>query len=222
VSVRSVKAEQSAHSSADASKLTSIGEARREMYRRQILAAAEVEFGRSGFDGAKVTDIAGTAGVSQATLYKHFAGKDDIWDALNRERMAEFTSVGLAAAEGVTSPLESLFSMLREQVRYFAAHPGFLQVHAREGLSWGTAGVDVGRGSQRDVWRLGVDIMVQLAEELIESGEVPVMRPQVLSGLVISSLQVYLTDWLDQGCIAPADDVSDELIAHLRRAFRVA
>jgi len=222
MTVQSAKSAQSVDEAPSATKLTSISEARREMYRQQIIAAAEVEFGRSGFDGTKVSDIAATAGVSQATLYKHFAGKDVIWDALNQERMDEFSTVGLAAAEGMTSPLESLFSMIRAQVAYFAAHPGFLQVHAREGLSWGTAGVDVGRGSQRDVWRTGIDTMVLLAEELIASGEVPKMRPTVLAGLVISSLQVYLTDWLNQGCVLPADAVSDELVAHLRRSFRVS
>jgi len=222
VSIRSADEERSVPETAGATKIASISEARREMYQQQIITAAEVEFGRSGFDGTKVSDIASTAGVSQATLYKHFTGKDDIWDALNRARMEEFSTVGLAATEGVVSPLESLFCMIREQVSYFAAHPGFLQVHAREGLSWGTAGVDVGRGSQRDVWRTGIDTMVLLAEELIESGDVPTMRPQVLAGLVISSLQVYLTDWLNQGCVAPADEVSSELIAHLRRSFKIS
>jgi AcrR family transcriptional regulator len=219
VSAQSATGAKSVGEAPSAPKLTSISEARREMYRQQIIAAAEVEFGRSGFDGTKVSDIAATAGVSQATLYKHFAGKDAIWDALNQQRMEEFSIVGLAAAEGLTSPLESLLSMIRAQVAYFAAHPGFLQVHAREGLSWGSAGVDVGRGGQRDVWRTGIDTMVLLAEELVASGEVPKMRPTVLAGLVISSLQVYLTDWLNQGCVQPADAVSDELILHLRRSF---
>jgi AcrR family transcriptional regulator len=192
------------------------------MYRQQIISAAEVEFGRAGFDGTKVSDIAATAGVSRATLYKHFAGKDDIWDALNKLRMEEFVAVGMAAAEGVGDPLESLLCMIRDQVTYFAAHPGFLQVHAREGLSWGTAGVDVGRGAQRDVWRTGIDFMILLAERIIESDEAPRIRPQLLASLVISSLQVYLTDWLNQGCAVPADEVADELIAHLRRSLRVS
>ena len=138
---------------APAPAIATIGEARRDMYRQQIIAAAEVEFAKSGFEKTRVGDIAGTAGVALGTLYKYFSGKDDIWDALNRQRMEDFTTIGLAAASHSQSPLEQLFAMLRAQVTYFVAHPGFLQVHAREGLSWGTAGTEVGRGSQREVWR---------------------------------------------------------------------
>jgi AcrR family transcriptional regulator len=189
------------------------------MYRQQVIAAAEVEFARSGFDGTKVSDIASTAGVSQATVYKYFTGKDDIWDALNQQRLHEFSSLGLAAAAGAESRLDGLFRMITAQVAYFVAHPGFLQVHAREGLSWGTAGAEMGRGAQREVWRSGIDAMITVADELIASGEVPKMRPRVLAGLVVSALQVYLTDWLNRGGTVSAEEVSGELIEHLRRAL---
>jgi AcrR family transcriptional regulator len=219
VSNRVAKGAETEISRSPSPTLSSIGEARREMYRQQVIAAAEVEFAKTGFDGTKVTDIARTAGVSQATLYKHFEGKEEIWDALNQHRLHEFTSLGLAAAGGSASRLDGLFSMLTAQVSYFVAHPGFLQVHAREGLSWGTAAVDMGRGGQREVWRAGVDAMTEVADQLIASGEVPPMRPRILAGLVISALQVYLVDWLNQGRVASAEEVSSELIAHLRRAL---
>jgi hypothetical protein len=61
--------------------------------------------------------------------------------------------------------------------------------------------------------------MVTVADELIASGEVPKMRPRVLAGLVVSALQVYLTDWLNRGGTASAEEVSGELIEHLRRAL---
>jgi AcrR family transcriptional regulator len=75
------------HSEAIPVNVPSIHETRRQMYRMQIISAAEYEFARAGFEKTKVANIARTADVSLATLYKYFAGKDEIWDVLNQQRV---------------------------------------------------------------------------------------------------------------------------------------
>jgi AcrR family transcriptional regulator len=202
-------------------KVPSIRDARRDMYRQQIISAAEFEFASAGFDKTKVADIARTADVSLATVYKSFSGKDEIWDALNRQRMDEFIAAGQHATHGVDSPLNRLFSAMRALVVYFAEHPNFLRLHISEGLSWATAGVEWGRGNQRDAWRTGLGIMVALAEDVIASGDAPPMRPSVLAGLVVSALQVWLTDWVNSGCDRPADEVASELIEYIKRSLTI-
>lgn len=199
----------------------SIRDARRDMYRQQIISAAEFEFARAGFDKTKVTDIARTADVSLATLYKHFSGKDEIWDELNRERMDEFIAAGQHAIHDVESPLDRLFGALRALVVYFGERPNYLRLHISEGLNWATAGTEWGRGHQRDAWRSGIGIMVTLAEEAIASGEVRSMRPSVLAGLVVSALQVWLTDWVNCGCDRSADEVASEMIEYMSRALAI-
>ena len=199
----------------------SIRQARREMYRQQIIAAAELEFARTGFDKTKVSDIARAADVSVDTVYKNFAGKNEIWDVLNRDRMDGFIAAGRRATQDVTSPLDRLLCSARAQVMFFADHPNFLELHIREGLSWATAGLELGRGDQREAWRTGLGIMVALAEEAVASGEVPAMRPDVVAGLAVSALQVWLTAWVNCGRDRPAQDVADELVAHLKRTLTV-
>lgn len=198
-----------------------IRDARREMYRKHILAAAEHEFARSGFNDAKVSAIAQTAGISLATLYKHFAGKDDIWDALNAQRMAEFTEAVRAATGSVHSPLEKILAGVRAEVEFFAERPGFLQLHLNDGWSWGTASIlpKVGRGSQRDVWRTGMEMINRAAEAAVAAGEVAGLRPTIVASVVIASLQVWLTDWVAEGRSRPAAVVADELVGHLRRCL---
>lgn len=198
----------------------SIREARREMYRQQIIAAAELEFARTGFGKTKVTDIARSADVSVDTVYKNFGGKNDIWDELNRCRMEGFVDAGLRAMDGLTSPLDRLWGLARAQVLFFAEHPNFLELHIQEGLSWATAGLELGRGVQREAWRTGLDIVLALAEEAIAVGEVPAMRPTILAGLAISALQVWLTDWVNSDRNRPAVEVADELVAHLKRTLQ--
>jgi AcrR family transcriptional regulator len=197
----------------------SIRQARREMYRQQIIAAAELEFARTGFDKTKVSDIARAADVSVDTVYKNFDGKNDIWDALNRHRMDGFIASGERATQGLTSPLDRLLCSARAQVMFFADHPNFLDLHIREGWSWATAGLELGRGVQRDVWRTGLSIVVALAEDAIDAGEIPAMRPNIVAGLAVSALQVLLADWVNCQRDRPAEEVADELVAHLKRTL---
>lgn len=49
--------------------------------RVEIVAAAQAEFIRANFAGARTRDIARAAGVNQATLFKHFPTKEDLFDA---------------------------------------------------------------------------------------------------------------------------------------------
>lgn len=47
-----------------------------------IIAAAQRIFGRKGFDGASLRDIAEEAGVAHAMIRHHFGGKDGLWRAV--------------------------------------------------------------------------------------------------------------------------------------------
>lgn len=200
-------------------KAVSTREAKRDMYRQQIVAAAEFEFARSGFEKAKVSDIARTADLSLATVYKSFDGKDDIWNALNRQRVDELIASGLRATNDIDSPFERLLHAVRAEFMFFAEHPNFLRLHIGEGLSWATAGAEVGRGGQRDAWRTAIGLMEAFAEAVIASGEARPLPPTVLAGLVISALQVFLTDWFNSGSTRPAEQVAEEMVDYLRNSF---
>lgn len=195
--------------------------ARRELYREHILGAAEYEFSGTGFGAVKVSDIARRAGVSLATVYKNFAGKDDLWDALNAQRMAEFTEAVHARTQSVASPLEKILVGARAEVEFFAERENFLRLHLNDGLSWGTASTlpGAGRGAQRTAWRTGMDMITRAAEAAVEAGEISGLRPSVVAALVISALQVWLTDWVAHDRDRPASVVAGEVVDHLRRCL---
>jgi AcrR family transcriptional regulator len=48
----------------------------------RILAAAEMEFGKKGLDGAKIEDIARAAGVSKQLIYHYFNNKGDLYSEM--------------------------------------------------------------------------------------------------------------------------------------------
>ncbi len=49
--------------------------------RAEIIAAAQAEFIRANYSGARTRDIADAAGVNQATLFKHFPTKEALFEA---------------------------------------------------------------------------------------------------------------------------------------------
>lgn len=79
--------------------------------RRDIIDGARRVFFDKGFDGASMDEVAKTAGVSKATIYAYFSGKEDLLEALvlnDRARSAEsMFSVG-ASTEDVESFLRRI------------------------------------------------------------------------------------------------------------------
>jgi AcrR family transcriptional regulator len=193
----------------------SIQEARREMYRRQILGAAELEFGRTGFTDARMEAIASTAGVSLATVYKTFAGKLDIWNALHTDRMAALLSAVEAATRTSATPFERLLAGVAAVARFLAEHEGYLDLNLRAGFGW-ASNAEGGQGVQRTVWSAGLDMVSAGVEAAVERGELPDIRPRVAAGMIVSALQVWLADWVSSGRDRPAEVVIDELTLRLR------
>ena len=71
--------------------------------REVILTAAEETFGRSGYHGASLDDVAHAAGVSKALIYEHFSSKRDLHASLLDAHATEiFTRVEAAVARGQT------------------------------------------------------------------------------------------------------------------------
>lgn len=92
--------------------------------RRGILQAARSEFARVGFYGASTARIAKVAGCSEPMLYKHFAGKLDLFmQALNDSA---------ARAHDIFARHATAGGNIAEQTRTFLEHlmsdPGYLEL----------------------------------------------------------------------------------------------
>jgi AcrR family transcriptional regulator len=64
-------------------------ERRRALTRDTIVAAAAEVFGRRGFEGAALEEIAETAGFTRGAIYKNFSGKEDLFFAVADRDFAE-------------------------------------------------------------------------------------------------------------------------------------
>ena len=72
--------------------------------------AANEEFGRYGFDGARVMRIAAAAGVNHQLITYHFGGKQGLYDALTERWLAKSTTM--------ISSAEPFAEIIREYVRW--------------------------------------------------------------------------------------------------------
>lgn len=59
--------------------------------KQRILETAREEFYRHGFSKVTVDEIAAKNGISKKTIYKYFAGKDDLVEAVSRDTLAEMS-----------------------------------------------------------------------------------------------------------------------------------
>lgn len=97
--------------------------------RERILAAAVESFAQKGFEAASTRDIAFRAGTDQGLLTYHFPTKDQLWRAaadwifgdLGKQLDERFASLEHG------DPRERSRAVIREFVRFVAAHPAFFR-----------------------------------------------------------------------------------------------
>ena len=93
--------------------------------RQQLLAVAKQLFTEQGIDTTSMHEIGRTAGVGQATLYRHFADKGEICQALIKEDLAAFQErVGalIGGVAAVASPMARLETLIVEKNRLTESH----------------------------------------------------------------------------------------------------
>jgi AcrR family transcriptional regulator len=93
--------------------------------RQQLLAVAKQLFTTQGIDRTSMHEIGRTAGVGQATLYRHFADKGEICHALIKEDLLAFQErVGalIDGAGAVASPMARLDTLIVEKNRLTESH----------------------------------------------------------------------------------------------------
>jgi AcrR family transcriptional regulator len=91
--------------------------------RERLLDAAEERFFQDGIAVTGVDQVAGSAGVANATLYKHFGSKDNLLRAVLSRRLTSWTQHWDAAIEAATSHEDRLLAIF-DAVDAFRADAG--------------------------------------------------------------------------------------------------
>jgi TetR/AcrR family transcriptional repressor of mexJK operon len=89
--------------------------------RRAILGAAAELFCAQGYGATSMDAVARAAGVSKATLYAHFTGKDALFAEIVAGRLAEVRRETEAGRDHDLPPREALGAMGRRWLRFMLA-----------------------------------------------------------------------------------------------------
>lgn len=90
----------------------------------ELIARAALElFVERGVKGATTRAIARRAGSTEASLYRHYSGKDDLARRVLSDCLKSFGDSIERALEGVAGPKERLRAFVHAYVRYARSHP---------------------------------------------------------------------------------------------------
>lgn len=90
----------------------------------KILAAAEKEFLRKGYAGARTTSIAEEAGVTHAMLHYYFRTKQNLFEKIITENFGLLRNIMLDSIGDPALPLfDKLRSAIERHIEFIASHP---------------------------------------------------------------------------------------------------
>jgi AcrR family transcriptional regulator len=104
--------------------------------RERILDQAEVLFASRGFSGTSVRDIASNTGLTPASLYNHFPGKDALYRAVLERGVQPLIERLGALAQSEKSPLVAK-PIIEEVMAHLAAHSHLPRLVAIEAATGG-------------------------------------------------------------------------------------
>jgi AcrR family transcriptional regulator len=173
----------------------------RDLRRSRLLESAGRVFARLGYEAASVDDIAFEAGVGKPTVYRYFAGKEALFQAVFAHALDELEG-RLDAALARDGPFETvLTALIAEIVPTFRTHLASLR-----GIN------ESGEISKRRLFRqrrARIEArLVAAIERARAAGEIRALDPEVaarfLIGLVWSGTNSTLPD--DAGVVAAVVD----------------
>ena len=84
--------------------------------REAIVAAAAEIFGERGYNASSIEDVAEEAGVTKATIYYHFASKEDLYVSVRAGLLERSTEQVRESVKQFTTPVSALDHLIEETI----------------------------------------------------------------------------------------------------------
>ena len=105
--------------------------------RDALVAAAVDEFSRNGFAGARVDEIARTAGANKQLVYHYFESKQGLYLVALESVYAAIREKEQALELGALEPVQAMTQLIGFSFDYLAEHPEFIALLADENRNQG-------------------------------------------------------------------------------------
>jgi AcrR family transcriptional regulator len=149
-------------------------EQQKESLRQTILAAAGELFLEHGYEDFSMRQVAERIGYSATTIYRYFENKDDLLFAILYAGFVEFRDSLLAAAEGISDPMERLEALGRAYIKFGTEN----RVHYQLMFMQRSDFLFKSRANQTQPMAESFDVLQHTVEEAMAAGMIPQGNPE--------------------------------------------
>ncbi len=172
------------------------GQAKIEIRKKKILAAAEKVFARQGFQDATISEIAKEAKISEASIYEYFNTKEGLLFSIPGEaarQVFDLMDFHLRLIRGAAVKLRAIIYILLSS---YQKNPDFASVlmlllkHNKNFM----------KSSGYEVIREGIRNIDNVLEEGIASGEFrPGLNVYLIRSVILGAIEHLVTNWVMKG-----------------------
>jgi AcrR family transcriptional regulator len=172
---------------------------------RAILHACVEHFAESGYSGTSVRDVAASVGIKSASLYKSFASKQAMLDALSNLGHTEFNRRQVAALlEAGDDPRDQLVAGVRALVEVTCAYPRLTRIVNSEVTNLSPAGFERDQFARVQ----SAEIFHQVLERGQARGLFHVPDPPAVT-ILLWGLNIALAGWFPYAPAFSVDHLAD-------------
>ncbi|MGI8803078.1 MAG: TetR/AcrR family transcriptional regulator [Solirubrobacteraceae bacterium] len=183
--------------------------------RVRILVTAQREFAERGFDGARLTDIAGQAGLSHPTLLYHFTSKADLYRAVIESAVLDWARETESAVSGALDGFDQVAGVIDAGFAFFATHPDFARILRREAMDGGErSGVTIAASLRPFLERA-----VAFLEREMVAGRLRRHDPLELMQICYGAVFTYFSDAGFRERLLGEDPLTEPALTRHRRAL---
>jgi TetR/AcrR family transcriptional regulator, cholesterol catabolism regulator len=171
--------------------------------REAIMDAAMHLFGKQGYSGTSMRDIAGAVGVLPGSLYAHIASKEALLVDIVENGINRFLAAVRPHAESSVTPTEKLRAMVIAHVAVVADNPERSLVVFHQWRFLGDDNIQAAIGKRRDYEQAFIGVI----EEGMKSGAFRANLNRRIAVLTILGALNWTPEWLSPGGSLSPEDV---------------
>jgi AcrR family transcriptional regulator len=184
--------------------------------REAIMDAAMHLFGKQGYSGTSMRDIAGAVGVLPGSLYAHIASKEALLVDIVDDGINRFLAAVRPHAESGATPAEKLRAMVIAHVAVVADNPERSLVVFHQWRFLGDSNIQAAIGKRRDYEQAFIGVI----EDGMKSGAFRANLNRRIAVLTILGALNWTPEWLSpEGTLSPEEVggmIADTLLMGVR------
>lgn len=148
-------------------------EEKRELLHRfmedKILRGAAKAFGRSGYQGARLEEIAKETGVAVGTIYQYFENKYDLYIRVLNFFLDSLMETAREAIQGSDEPQERLEKVITRHIEFFEDNPDLFRIYLTGKHEWIIDPIDEPKAKVLERYTRYMHILSEALDELMRS-----------------------------------------------------